>query len=387
MAALGALAFLALSSTSTSVPPHTIAWIYDSAANETIVYVNPTDQTLSIGNSGLLEIHLQGIVSVEASDFVFVAATAAAAVPASRSILSWPQRRQPTTRPSSRRPPPKLHPTGPSVTARSLQTGTGRFERSASATALTSPATAKPGRIRPAPPMMTRRLLLQQVDRQSKCITVDVTAPTEKNLTLDQKPALDTKIHGANFAAPNNDMFTPSQVNQGQTKDHDGGTAQSHNDRSSIPQRTLTASRATRITGQRQDHKSTVVKETALADDAQGNASPDGGPNSGAPKVHGNAGDDHLSNSGEANKHDTASEHAASDIPSQQPPMRHLARRLPISMRMKTCSISRTRFPDPKSFGCRREYGGGPHRSLDRPLRKSGRAQRSASDFGDSPIA
>jgi len=76
LAALGALAFLALTSTSTSVPAHTIAWLYDSASNETIVYVNPTDQTLSIGNSGLLEIHLQGIVTIQASDFIYEPTTA-----------------------------------------------------------------------------------------------------------------------------------------------------------------------------------------------------------------------------------------------------------------------------------------------------------------------
>ncbi len=79
LTALGALTFLALSSTSTTVPPHTIGWIYDSATNQTIVYVNPTDQTLSIGSPGLLEIHLQGVVSVESLDFVFVAAAAPAA--------------------------------------------------------------------------------------------------------------------------------------------------------------------------------------------------------------------------------------------------------------------------------------------------------------------
>jgi VCBS repeat-containing protein len=70
LTALGALAFLALTPTSTSVPAHTIAWLYDSTSNETIVYVNPTDQTLSIGDSGLLEIHLQGIATIQASDFV-----------------------------------------------------------------------------------------------------------------------------------------------------------------------------------------------------------------------------------------------------------------------------------------------------------------------------
>ena len=34
------------------------------------VYVNPTDHTLSIGDSGLVEIHLQGIASIEPSDIV-----------------------------------------------------------------------------------------------------------------------------------------------------------------------------------------------------------------------------------------------------------------------------------------------------------------------------
>ncbi|MBR0756698.1 VCBS domain-containing protein [Bradyrhizobium jicamae] len=70
LTALGALAFMALSSTNTTVPPHTIAWRYDGASNETIVYVNPTDQALNVGDSNLVEIHLQGIVSVQASDFV-----------------------------------------------------------------------------------------------------------------------------------------------------------------------------------------------------------------------------------------------------------------------------------------------------------------------------
>jgi VCBS repeat-containing protein len=68
--ALGALAFLALTSTSTSVPAHTIAWLYDSTTNQTILYVNPTDRTHDIGDSALLEIHLEGFVTVQASDFV-----------------------------------------------------------------------------------------------------------------------------------------------------------------------------------------------------------------------------------------------------------------------------------------------------------------------------
>jgi VCBS repeat-containing protein len=72
LTALGALGFviLALNSTSSSVPPHTIAWIYDSSANETVVYVNSTDQTLQIGDSSLLEVHLQGIATIDSSDFI-----------------------------------------------------------------------------------------------------------------------------------------------------------------------------------------------------------------------------------------------------------------------------------------------------------------------------
>ena len=76
LTALGALSFLALTSTSTFVPPHTVAWLYDSAANETIVYVNSTDHTLSIGDSGLMEIHLQGIASIEPSDIIPAPTTA-----------------------------------------------------------------------------------------------------------------------------------------------------------------------------------------------------------------------------------------------------------------------------------------------------------------------
>ena len=42
------------------------------------MYVNPTDQILSIGNSALLEIHLQGLATIEPSDFVFIATTTSA---------------------------------------------------------------------------------------------------------------------------------------------------------------------------------------------------------------------------------------------------------------------------------------------------------------------
>jgi VCBS repeat-containing protein len=79
LAAFGALAFMALSPTAKTVPPHTIAWIYDSANVQTIVYVNQTDQALDVGDSALLEIHLQGVAFVQESDFVHEPATATVA--------------------------------------------------------------------------------------------------------------------------------------------------------------------------------------------------------------------------------------------------------------------------------------------------------------------
>ena len=79
LAAFGALAFMALSPTATTVPPQTIACIYNSANNQTIVYVNQTDHTLDIGNSALLEIYLQGDAFVQESDFVHEPVTATVA--------------------------------------------------------------------------------------------------------------------------------------------------------------------------------------------------------------------------------------------------------------------------------------------------------------------
>ncbi|WP_051383164.1 response regulator transcription factor [Bradyrhizobium sp. WSM3983] len=63
LAAFGTLAVLHLTSASHSVPPHTLAWMYNPASNETIVYVNSTDRSLNIGDAGLQEIHVQGFVS------------------------------------------------------------------------------------------------------------------------------------------------------------------------------------------------------------------------------------------------------------------------------------------------------------------------------------
>lgn len=70
LAAFGALAWLHLTAATKSVPPHTLAWFYDPASNQTVVYVNPTDRALHVGDGGLLEIHLQGIVAIAETEGV-----------------------------------------------------------------------------------------------------------------------------------------------------------------------------------------------------------------------------------------------------------------------------------------------------------------------------
>ncbi len=70
LAAFGALAWLHLTAAAKSIPPHTLAWVYDAATNETIVYVNTTDRVLDVGDRALMEVHLQGIVSIAEADVV-----------------------------------------------------------------------------------------------------------------------------------------------------------------------------------------------------------------------------------------------------------------------------------------------------------------------------
>ena len=70
LAAFGALAWLHLTAAAKSIPPHTLAWVYDPSTNETIVYVNTTDRVLEVGDRALMEVHLQGIVSIAEADVV-----------------------------------------------------------------------------------------------------------------------------------------------------------------------------------------------------------------------------------------------------------------------------------------------------------------------------
>lgn len=80
LAAFGALAWLHMTAASKSIPPHTVAWIFNSASNETVIYVNSTDHVLEIGDRGLMEVHLQGTVSIAEADLVGQPTDAAAAI-------------------------------------------------------------------------------------------------------------------------------------------------------------------------------------------------------------------------------------------------------------------------------------------------------------------
>ena len=304
LAALGALAFLALTSTSTSVPAHTVAWIYDSAANETIVYVNPTDQTLNIGDSGLLEIHLQGIVSVAASDFVYAAATASAAVAGESINLELA-----TTAASD----DETIATAAAAEASSDWTVSDSalladwnwtvrtigerdsfvFSSNDEARTYSSESTNDGAAITP----LTSE---QSIEVQQ----VNVTAPTANNLALDQKLMLDATLHVTNFATPSNDIAVAPQLGH---ESHTESRSAAHSNIQSNEDH-----------GQGQDHKPPTVKDVAITEDAHGHASSNIGPNFEALENSG----DHHSISGELNKHDTASKHGA---PGSEPSTAHVA--------------------------------------------------------------
>jgi hypothetical protein len=69
--ATGVLVQLTTNTVGTQVAANTIAW-FTNGSNQVIVYANPTDDPLKIGDFGLLEIHLAGISTISLSDFVTI---------------------------------------------------------------------------------------------------------------------------------------------------------------------------------------------------------------------------------------------------------------------------------------------------------------------------
>jgi VCBS repeat-containing protein len=308
LAALGALAFLALTSTSTSVPAHTIAWIYDSAANETIVYVNPTDQTLSIGDSGLLEIHLQGIVSVEASDFVYAAATASAAVagePIDLELAAMAENDEAIVTMTTADASSDWTVSDDALLTDANWTALTAGERdsfvfSSDGEARTYSTESSNDDAAIVTPTSEQSIEVQQFN---------VAAPAANNLTLDQKLMLDATLRVASFGAPSNDMVAAPLVDHGQPLDDD---SRSHTEPHSATHPNI---QSNQDHGQGHDHKPPTVKDVAIADDARGDASRASsniGPNFQAVEVREDSGNHRLI-SDELSKQDTASKHGAPD--------------------------------------------------------------------------
>ncbi|KRR14561.1 VCBS domain-containing protein [Bradyrhizobium valentinum] len=231
LTALGALAFLALTSTSTSVPAHTIAWFYDSTTNQTILYVNPTNQTLDIGNSALLEIHLEGMVTVQASDFV-PEPTEAPVVVAAETIdpaLAATAETDATVVTTAAADASLdstgsdgAHPDGGNWTLRTASNGDS-FDFSRLDEARTQPTentndddavalTGEPS-IEPQP--------------------VQVAAPADHGPALDQTSVLDTVVHNTCVTVLNDDSDARQRIEDHRTWGGDDWFARSHNDWSS----------------------------------------------------------------------------------------------------------------------------------------------------------
>lgn len=217
--ALGALAFMALTSSSTSVPAHTIAWLYDSSANQTIVYVNSTNQTHEIGDSALLEIHLEGFVTVQACDFVPEPAEASAVVAIeqiSPEVLSAATDDTAvvtlTTAEASFDSTGSEHPRHADEswtvrTAEHSEAPTHSPEDAGDVTVITSTG--------------EQPVELHRGDH--------VTTSTELKL-LDSAPTPYATVYHAVITALNDDRGALRRTDHGRTSDNDGDSARSHND-------------------------------------------------------------------------------------------------------------------------------------------------------------
>ena len=281
LTALGALSFLALTSTNTFVPPHTVAWLYDSATNETIVYVNSTDHTLDIGDSALVEIHLQGIASIEPSDIV-PAPTTAPIVVAGESHLELAA-------------PAEIDATIVSMTAADASFdwtgGDGAQLADATRTVRTSDG---------GDSFDEARTHSSEHTHDDAAITiasgepiepqhVQVTAVTESHFVFNQAPVFN---HGTGITGLNDDRAAPRLIEHGRTSEGDVQTALSH-----------TTSESDSETGSnaRSNHE----------DHGRWNGGPDDSRNDSDARDHGGGG--RHSNSDDSNKHDSWHKHGGGE--------------------------------------------------------------------------
>ncbi|OCK56011.1 VCBS domain-containing protein [Bradyrhizobium sp. LMTR 3] len=295
LTALGALGFLALTSSSTSVPAHTIAWFYDSATNQTILYVNPTNQTLDIGNSSLLEIHLEGFVTVQASDFIpepTEAPVVIATEAISPELVSTAEADAAATTLAADASPDGADGDGAqnSIEGWTLRMGGSgdsfdfsRFDESAAQTA--SPSGDEAIALTSGPSIEPQQ--------------VHVKASADHGFTLDQTEAIDTSVHST-CVVLNDNSDASQRIDYHKTSKGEHYFASPHNDWSFNTRGHFSVQWSSEDHGRRDDH----TKDAWNADDAH---------------VWKGGGQGHHSNSG---KHDTASKYGASDV---EPPTDYVA--------------------------------------------------------------
>ena len=146
-------------------------------------------------------------------------------VAAESSFPNWPQQWKLAR--ASRRLPPTLRLTGPTVTARMSTAEAGRCERPGRTTASTSPALTR--REQPNPPMMAK----QCSDRwtgQSNHSTLTYPHKTDSGLTLDQASTHDTAVRTTGVTVLNEDRGAPRQTEHDRALNGDDWFARSHND-------------------------------------------------------------------------------------------------------------------------------------------------------------
>ncbi|WP_334356711.1 MULTISPECIES: VCBS domain-containing protein [unclassified Bradyrhizobium] len=227
LTALAALAFLALTSASTSVPAHTVAWFYDGTTNQTILFVNPTAQVLDIGDSALLEVHLEGLVTVQASDFVpepKAAPVVVAAEPISPELAATAETDDAVTTvaaDASLDGPDGdgAHVNGGSWALRTAWNG-DHFDFSRFDEARTQPteSTHDDGAVTltSGPSLEPQRIHL--------------TAPADSDLALDQTSTHDAVVHTTSSAMLDDDRDAPRRIAHDRTPDSDDWLARSSDD-------------------------------------------------------------------------------------------------------------------------------------------------------------
>jgi VCBS repeat-containing protein len=227
LTALGALAFLALTSTSTSVPAHTIAWFYDSTTNHTILYVNPTDHVLDIGNSALLEIHLEGFVTVQASDFVpepTAAPVVVAAEPIDAALTATAETDAAVVTAAADASLDATegdgsHVDGGNWTLRtSWNSDSFDFSRLGEA------------RTQPTEPAREDEEIALTSGSSIELQRVHVTTLADNGLPLDQTSMHDAVVHTTYINVLNENRDAPRQIEHDRTLDGDGSFARFHND-------------------------------------------------------------------------------------------------------------------------------------------------------------